>query len=255
MLTLDLALMCEQGGRKYNEDACGHWQGDGRLCCVVADGAGGHGGGDIASRLVVSELLGAFAAQPSAQGTELSALVRRTNQRLIAERVPGTPRQDMHSTVVCLVLELAAQRAHWAHAGDSRLYWVREGRLLTRTRDHSLVQQLVDSNVIAAAQMRRHPRRSELRSALGLADEALEVDHGEGPAAGAGAVQAGDAFLLCTDGVWEHLEENAIVATLAAPGGPPQWLAALEAQVREAAAQRVTHDNFSAVAVGVRAGG
>ena len=126
MLALEVALLSDRGGRKYNEDACGHWHSRQHLCCVLADGAGGHGGGDIASKLAVQELIGRFSQQPTQQPDELDLLLRVTNDVLISQRVPGTARQDMHSTVVCLVIDFIAHRAHWAHSGDSRMYWFRD---------------------------------------------------------------------------------------------------------------------------------
>ena len=66
-MELDIAILSRQGGRPYNEDACGHWNSDQHLVCVVADGAGGHGGGDIASRLAVQHVLERFVAQPDTQ--------------------------------------------------------------------------------------------------------------------------------------------------------------------------------------------
>ena len=127
MLALEVALICDRGGRKYNEDACGHWHSQQQLCCVLADGAGGHGGGDIASKLAVQELIGRFSHQPAAHAEELDRLLRVTNDVLISHRVPGTPKADMHSTVVCLVLDFMEHRALWAHAGDSRMYWFHVG--------------------------------------------------------------------------------------------------------------------------------
>ena len=145
MLSLEVALLSDRGGRDYNEDACGHWHSAHQLCCVLADGAGGHGGGDIASRLVVQEMVSRFSSQPTTSGDALAEALRQTNQALLGQRVPGTARQDMHSTAVCLVIDFVAQQAHWAHAGDSRVYWFRDRQVLARTRDHSLVQALVDA--------------------------------------------------------------------------------------------------------------
>lgn len=249
MLALEVALLSDRGGRKYNEDACGHWHSERQLCCVLADGAGGHGGGDIAARLTVSELIGRFSLHPSERGEDLGYLLRETNLALIDQREPGTPRQDMHSTVVCLVVDYVEHRAHWAHAGDSRMYWFRDGRLLERTRDHSLVQSLVDSGVIGENQVREHPRRSELRSALGIADEVLEVSAGDG----AGPVQPGDVFLLCTDGLWEYVDDGDLERLLAEAPTPDRWLELLDAAVRRNAKHRATHDNFSALVVWARA--
>jgi serine/threonine protein phosphatase PrpC len=245
MLALEVALLSDRGGRKYNEDAAGHWHSQRQLCCVLADGAGGHGGGDIASRLAVSELIGRFSEDPSERGSDLAQLLRQTNRALIAQRVPGTPRQDMHSTAVALVIDFVGHRAHWAHAGDSRLYWFRDGRLLTRTQDHSLVQALVDSGAISADQMRTHPRRSELRSALGLADDMLEVSAGDGTT----DVQPGDVFMLCTDGLWEYVDDAALERLLGSSPTPGRWLELLDAEVRRNAAHKASHDNFSALVV------
>ncbi len=249
MLALEVALMSDRGGRKYNEDACGHWHSKRHLCCVLADGAGGHGGGDIASRLAVQELIGRFSLQPSEGASELETLLRTTNEVLIGERVPGTPRQDMHSTVVCLVIDFVQHRAHWAHSGDSRMYWFRDGRVLDRTRDHSLVQGLVDNGVLTADQVRTHPKRSELRSALGIAPEVLEVSAGEGRL----DVLPGDVFLLCTDGLWEYLDDAVLEGSLGVAANPGAWLGELATRVRQAASHKASHDNFSALTVWTRA--
>ena len=248
-LQYQVALLTDRGGRSYNEDACGHWQSAHQLCCVLADGAGGHGGGDIASKLVVQELVGLFAKQPSHKGAELAELLRQTNGLLRAQREPGTERQDMHSTAVSLVLDLANAQAHWAHVGDSRLYWFSGGRLLRRTRDHSIVQALVDAGVVTADQMSRHPKRSELRSALGLPAESLELSSEDGEQ----AVQAQDVFLLCTDGIWEYLDDALLERTLAESTTQQDWLETLAAEVRRLAKPKVSHDNFTALTVWVTA--
>jgi serine/threonine protein phosphatase PrpC len=249
MLALEVALLSDRGGRTYNEDACGHWHSKRHLVCVLADGAGGHGGGDIASRLAVQELIGRFSEQPSEKAAELDRLLRATNDVLIAQRVPGTARQDMHSTVVCLVIDFVGHCAHWAHAGDSRMYWFRGGRLHDRTRDHSLVQALVDTGVLNPEQVRAHPKRSELRSALGIAADQLEVSSDDD---GGDPVQPGDVFLLCTDGLWEYLDDEVLESTLAAARTPGAWIGELAARVRAAASHKASHDNFSALTVWTR---
>ncbi len=245
MLSVEVALRSERGGRSYNEDACGHWHDDSRLCCVLADGAGGHGGGDVASRLAVRELVERYAAAPSPDGAALSALLRDTNRALIAQRVAGSASADMHSTVVCLVLDFAEHRVHWAHAGDSRLYWFRGAQLVARTQDHSVVQALVDAGLLGESDLSEHPSRSELRSALGIHPDDLEVSSADG----SGPVQAGDVFLLCTDGLWEYVDDRTLLDTLAAAATPQAWLDALVATVMQAAAHKASHDNFTALAV------
>jgi len=245
MLSLEVALLSDRGGRKYNEDACGHWHSERYLCCVLADGAGGHGGGDVASRLAVQELIARFSQAPAQDGAALGLLLREANDALIGQRTPGTSRADMHSTVVCLVVDFVAHRAHWSHAGDSRMYWFRAGRLLARTRDHSLVQSLVDAGMLAENDIRTHPKRSELRSALGIAGDLLEVSSTDGGE----RVLGGDVFLLCTDGLWEYVGDETLEQLLAAAQTPRGWLDTLAAEVKRAASHKTSHDNFSALVV------
>lgn len=244
-LSVDIALISDRGGRAYNEDACGHWRSASQLCCVLADGAGGHGGGEIASRLSVQGLIERFAGTPSQAAAELKDLLRDTNEALRARREPGTPTQDMHSTVVSLVIDLISHRAHWAHVGDSRLYWLREGAVLHRTSDHSLVQSLVDAGMLDEAGRNLHPRRSELHSALGLPSEDLLISADDARL----SVQPGDVFLLCTDGFWEYLDDAFLLRTQALAADAQSWLAMLGEQVSRTAAHKSSHDNFSALAV------
>jgi serine/threonine protein phosphatase PrpC len=245
MLGMEIAILSDQGGRSYNEDACGHWHSDRHLCCVLADGAGGHGGGDVASRLAVQTLLDAFADHPTSDGESLSQLVWQTNETVLGQRASDKRLRDMHTTVVCLVIDFVDRMAHWSHVGDSRLYWFRQGRLRDRTLDHSLVQSLINAGVLTPEQAREHPRRSELQSALGTRPEDLQV----GASGGSVEVRAGDAFLLCSDGLWEFVSDEAMADALGQAGSASEWLEALEHQVREAARSRASHDNFSAVAV------
>jgi len=245
MLAMEVAILSERGGRPYNEDACGHWHSKRHLACVLADGAGGHGGGDVASRLAVQNLLAAVQAHPDDCGEQLPQLVRQTNQAILDQRRAGTRSADMHSTVVCLVVDFIEHRAYWAHAGDSRLYWFRNGRLNGRTLDHSLVQDLVEVGLVDAANLRHHPRRSELRSALGTQPDELDVSASPGPA----EVAAGDCFLLCSDGLWENLDDRDLEATLASAPAPGAWLDALRRHVTAATAGKPGYDNFSAMAL------
>ena len=245
MLSLEVALLSDQGGRKYHEDACGHWHSPAQLCCVLADGAGGHGGGDIASKLSVQELIGRFARAPTHEAEALTHLLRQTNDVLIEQRWPGTARQNMYSTVVCLVIDMVGHSAHWAHAGDSRMYWFRGGQLICRTHDHSIVQSMVDAGLVAEADMRHHAKRSELSSALGVAADELEVSGGDS----ADRVRPGDVFLLCSDGVWEHLDDSVLQRTLAAAASAKAWIDALDAEVKAATRHKPSFDNYSALVV------
>ncbi|MFN0184889.1 MAG: PP2C family protein-serine/threonine phosphatase [Aquabacterium sp.] len=246
-MQIELAILSKRGGRSYNEDACGHWHSDTHLCCVVADGAGGHGGGDKASRLAVGAVIEGFAAQPDLSGPSIEQLIRATNQNILSHRGDDPSMAQMHSTVVSLFIDLDGNVAAWGHAGDSRLYAFRGGRIQTQTKDHSVVQGLVDSGLLQGDQMRTHAQRSELVSALGLDDSDLLIDANGEP----WAMRPGDVFLLCTDGLWEYVEEPALEAALQAATDPHGWLDTLEQAVLRNAANKPSHDNFSALTVWV----
>ena len=244
---IELAILSRQGGREYNEDACGHWHSDSHLCCVVADGAGGHGGGDIAARLAVRHIIERFAAAPLSTPEQVHALLTDTNATVILHRADGEAQRQMHSTVVSLFIDLDRGQALWGHAGDSRLYVFRAGKVLAHTRDHSLVQSLVEAGLLTPDQMRSHPRRSELHSALGTDAEDLRITTVTRP----WQLIPGDVFLLCTDGLWEYVEDAQMCESLAGAADPSAWLTNLEQLVmRNAeAANKPRHDNFSGVAV------
>lgn len=244
---IELAILSRRGGRAVNEDACGHWHSETHLCCVVADGAGGHGGGDIASRLAVRHIIEQYAAAPLGEPAEVRDLLFDTNAAVIRHRADGEAQRQMHTTVVALFIDLSACSAVWGHAGDSRLYLFHNGEMLAHTRDHSLVQTLVEAGLLAPDQVRTHPRRSELHSALGTEADVLKVTAASRP----WALRAGDTFLLCTDGLWEYVDEAELCSSLARASTPADWLARLEELVLRNAARagKASHDNFSAVAV------
>ena len=246
-MQMELATLSRRGGRNYNEDACGHWHSDNHLCCVVADGAGGHGGGDKASKLAVQSILGAYAATPESNAAAIERMIVDTNRSIIRHRADDRALQNMHSTVVAFFMNLDDNVGTWGHCGDSRLYAFRGGRIVARTRDHSLVQSLVDGGMLAAADMRSHPQRSELLSALGVGEDDLQITVSPEP----WSVEAGDVFLLCTDGLWEYVDDAQLEAALASAPSPHDWLRELEQHVLRGASHKPRHDNFTAVAVWV----
>jgi serine/threonine protein phosphatase PrpC len=143
-----------------------------------------------------------------------------------------------------LWLDASAQHALWSHVGDSRLYRFRHGRAELLTVDDSVVQQMVLAGILDAAQSRNHPRKNHLVAALGIEGE---VD----PHTVARAVHLleGDAYLLCSDGWWDHFEPDDMAEALHRAGTPEAWLQDMQAHVRKQAAPR--QDNFTAIAVWV----
>lgn len=173
---------------------------------VVADGMGGHQGGALAAQTVVhtAELLwmqygnGIEIKQPA---NFLYALLTQAHQAI--NQVGEANGLNPHST--CIALFLRGNKAWWSHAGDSRLYHFRAGEMFQRTRDHSLVQVWVDMGRITEEEMATHEDQGCLLKGLG-GDEALELECFEEE------LKAGDAFLLCSDGLWEQLRPDEMYA-------------------------------------------
>ncbi|TDF82458.1 PP2C family serine/threonine-protein phosphatase [Pseudomonas sp. H9] len=205
---------------------------------VVADGMGGHQRGDIASQLIVASL----AELPEQGGFEqqlkgLRQCLHWLNRRLRQELTVTAECQDsiMGSTVVALLLR--GNRAACIWAGDSRCYLWRGQRLYQLSRDHSLLQQLLDAQQISVEQARVHPAANALTRAVGASEqltlEILELQ-----------VYPGDVFLLCSDGLYQGLTSDALGAALSLAS--PQ--AALE-RLFDGAMQGAARDNMTAVVI------
>ena len=245
--SLAIAMVSRRGGRERNEDACGHWgwsrQGPaGPVCCVLADGAGGHGAGDVASQVAVATVLRAFAERPACDPRRVRELIDLANQAVVAGQAASEASRDMRSTVVVWLGDPMRAAAAWGHSGDSRLYCFRGGRLQARTRDHSLYQSMIDAGFAEAGDPRGNPQRNILTACLGSIEQ-FEAD----VVAANHALLPGDAFLLCSDGFWEPLEDRVIEAALQEAPDVQAWIDALEQSVaRHAAAGQ---DNYSAIGV------
>ena len=232
---LDIATYTDTGGRTRNEDTVRYALRDGdRLCLILADGLGGHGGGELASSAAPECVCTLWDGRADAEG--LRSLVREANRRVLALQ---TPQCAMKTTAA--VLTLAGGRAVWAHAGDSRLYYFQDGRLAFQTRDHSAAQLGVLLGDITPDQIRFHQDRSRVLRALGQDDE-LTVETGQrelGPGS--------HAFLLCSDGFWEYVLEQEMALDLAKAAGPGDWLERMRRRLKE----RIPADNDNNTAAAV----
>lgn len=178
--------------RDHNEDACLVQE----PLFVVADGMGGHLGGEVASAVAL-ETIGRVVG-----GEGIGALtdaVRQANRAVYDRQASDIEVAGMGTTLTAVALE--GSQLHVAHVGDSRAYLLRTGKLTLLTRDHSLVGEMVREGSLTDAQARVHPRRSTLTRALGISGE-VEVDAFEV------AVGAGDRVLLCTDGLSGMIEDR-----------------------------------------------
>lgn len=239
-MEIEIVALSQQGGRNYNEDSQGHWHDDQFIICVVADGAGGHGGGDVASSIVRSSVLASFSAAPVLSGKVLRDLLLQANAEVLVRQKEGGKLSAMRTTAVVAVIDLYTNQLIWAHCGDSRAYLFRSRTLQTRTIDHSLVQQMVSTGMIDDEGARMHTQRNLLLSALGATEDEIEITVSEPM-----DIEPGDVLLLCSDGIWEPLGDNTIERLLLRAASPKSWLQQIDESVKANA--KPDHDNYTAL--------
>lgn len=187
--------------RDLNEDSyCAHPE---QGLWLIADGMGGNQGGEIASSLVVQEVHNQLN-----RGVPLRQAIAMTHQAIKASTREGHGARGMGSTVVALKFDQFRYEVCWV--GDSRAYLWDNGSLVQLTRDHSYVQELVDSGIITDAEALHHPQRNVISRALGL--EALDQVHVD---SAAGDLFRGERILLCSDGLTSEVTDNEISEILA----------------------------------------
>ncbi|CCE23801.1 PP2C family protein-serine/threonine phosphatase [Methylotuvimicrobium alcaliphilum] len=236
------ASLSETGGRAINQDAVAHESVDDGEAWLLADGLGGHGGGEVAAETAVTTIREAYRQSSQSTQENITALFTAAQHGLRRQQQNDPDLAGMRTTLVLLLRQ--ADRVLWAHLGDSRLYFFRDGGIHFQTKDHSVPQMLVATGDIDAKQIRHHPDRNRLLSCLGepnLPKPTIAKTEQK--------LQAGDAFLLCSDGFWEYIEEHEMLADLAQTDTPQDWLNALRQRLLSRASGE--HDNYSAIAIRV----
>ena len=195
-----------RGARKSNQDRIAYCYSREALLMLVADGMGGHLRGEMAAQIAVEAITAAFRRDAKPRLADPAAFLRRAimeAHRAIVQNAEdnGLPESPRTTCVACVVQDGAAR---WAHAGDSRLYLLGEGRVLARTKDHSLVQQLIDSGRIREEAFGAHPERNRIFNCLG-SQRLPRVDLSEET-----ALNYGDTLMLCSDGLTKHVSDERI---------------------------------------------
>jgi protein phosphatase len=191
--------------RASNQDCCGMAvaPGDGARLWIVADGMGGHAGGEVASRVAVEAATASFAAGGGALAERLRTAIGAANRAVLDAAAANRALAGMGTTAVALALDDAG--ACTANVGDSRAYRLRRGLLEQLTRDHSVVAELVRRGQISEDEALMHPRRHEVLRSLGFETELdIDVEPAE--------IAAGDVFLLCSDGLTGVVDDAEIAA-------------------------------------------
>ncbi len=207
---------------------------------VVADGMGGHRGGEVAARLAVTTLSTRAPEIASGDGATLVEVMHEANGIILRSSQEDERLRGMATT--CTAAVVRGRVARIAHVGDSRAYHFHEGRLTQLTDDHSVVAQLVREGYLTAAEAAVHPRRNVIMRALGSIDD-VDIDTAEA------ILDAGDRLLLCSDGLTNCLNDPAIAALLASERDAQSAAERLVERANAAGGP----DNITVVVVDVRA--
>lgn len=198
------------GGRKVNQDRMGYSFTRDALLLLLADGMGGHLLGEVAATIAMQTVGSLFqqSASPYVKKPErfledsFFAAHREIHRYRAINNLPETPRTTI---VACLIQH---NTAFWAHCGDSRLYWMRDGQILACTRDHSRIETLIARGRADPSERATHPDRNKLFNCLGAPNMPIvEISR-------RASLQAGDVMLLCSDGLWGVMPDHVLAQQL-----------------------------------------
>ncbi len=216
-----------------------------RYLFAIADGVGGHGGGEIASGLAVGSLRNGFHTwKGGAAGRFLDRALRNANLAVFNEAHSQPEFARMQTTLTAVVLEENSLTI--GHVGDCRLYRAREGRVELLTRDHSMANELLKMHLISPEQAGGHPGRHQLVRSLG-GDPFLRTDIIREE------IRSGDTYLLCCDGLWGELSDDDIRAGLREGNASAACERLVRIALRAGAPDNISAIVFRVAAAGIRA--
>ena len=233
-MEISISYYTARGKRQNNEDAVSLLEGSNSLLAVVADGLGGHEAGEVASNHAVATLNRLLQSQTPEEDDLIDA-IRQANQEIYEMQ---NAQSHMRTTVAALWL--GDYRTIAANVGDSRIYQFRNGRIVYQSTDHSVAQMAVLVGEVEKSELRRSKDRNKLIRVVGEANPP-KVDCVEL------TVQAGDRFLLCSDGFWEPVTEERMLETMASSATAQQWLRLMRQEVERV--NNPTQDNHTAIAL------
>lgn len=227
--------------RPRNEDSCYAASRSYHAFMVVADGMGGHRAGNIASEIAAKEaerawqradLEGLLPGEGSR--TFITGFIDKANRRILDQAEKSLTEKGMGTTVTAALL--CGARLTIGHVGDSRAYNISDGKISQLTKDHSFLEQMIETGRITAEEARTHPKRHILTRALGISpDLKIDVDELE--------VEFGSTLLLCTDGLTNMLRDEEILAVVQTKPDPQHIAETLVKMANE----RGGHDNITVI--------
>lgn len=242
-MKITYSFFSDKGDRKVNEDYTQYAQYEGKELFLLADGLGGHGQGDVASKFVLNTIAELFS-----QGkTDLPSCILTAQEGLLEEQRKRKAKESMKTTMTALLLENNIAKLY--HVGDSRGYFFQGKKLKFRTLDHSIPQMLVASGEIEEKDIRNHPDRNRLIRVMGISWEEPKFQESE-----EFPLKGKESFLLCSDGFWEYIEEKQMKKILAHAKTAEEWVLKMAEEVLKNGHKNpeTNMDNHSAVGVFVR---
>jgi PPM family protein phosphatase len=243
-LRVDYADISLLGGREENQDRVSAAVAEHCALLVVVDGMGGHANGARAAEVTQQVILEAFWHTPQPLFDPMGFLhltLGRAHEEVVKLGVHLSIEHRPRATCAVCVVQQGA--TWWAHVGDSRLYHLRQGELVSRTRDHSHVELLLREGLITADQAQVHPMRNFVECCLGgdpiLPDMTLAKRR---------PLEPNDVLFVCTDGLWAGVRDTEIASELSAPGVPLRQ-ALLDLAERAVVRTGAASDNTSAAAL------
>ena len=241
---LEVGVLTDKGKQRVNNQDClGHLLAPdkGAVLAIVADGMGGHQGGEVASQMAVKRVLnyydGLVHSKINANGLKHSFAT--ANAAIYVRAQNAAELRGMGTTLVALAITQGM--AYFAYVGDSRLYRIRAGQCLQLSKDHTLVAEMLKDGLISAENAANHPDKNVITRAIGTHPD-VEVDSPERPL----PIKIGDSFLLCSDGLHDLVTPGEIIQILADHSSQQ----ACERLI-QLANSKGGHDNISALVVNV----
>jgi serine/threonine protein phosphatase PrpC len=246
-VAIEFAEVSLTGDREDNQDRAAVASGEGASLLVVMDGMGGHAHGARAAETGCKTMMDLFRAETKPLFDPLGFLHLALGRAHAAIVKIGTRLAvDSRPRATCAICLVQREEAYWAHVGDSRIYHLRGGAVLSRTRDHSHVEQLLREGAIREEEISSHPMRNFVECCLGGESALPEMTISRRQ-----PLEDGDILMACTDGVWSNLKDAEIAGMLKPNGkGNGSTRSSLEKLVEQAVAASAPHsDNASAASL------
>lgn len=246
MTGTDVAEISLPGDRPINEDSIGKKEFPGRSIFLLADGLGGHGKGEVASRIAVETGLELFNTT-EAPNDILARIFETAQEKVLQEQVDSGNTNAMKTTLTAVILD--GDKAYYGHIGDSRLYFFKNRKYSFRTLDHSVPQMLVSSGQMAEKEIRHHEDRNRLLRVIGTEWSEPRYELAKEPV----TLHKEDALMLCSDGFWELVDEKQMTAALRHAENAQDWLLQMQRTVeKNGLSVGKNMDNYSSISIMVK---